>query len=96
MKTPNRKERVALTRAEIIGTAETNRWHMWEVVSLVDRQRVMGLAGFPKERASAPIASFNDADRERVRAALAAHIGRMEFVIQCMAASNTTPQGYLH
>lgn len=96
MKTPTRKERVALTRAEIIGTAETARWHMWECISLVDRQRAVGVAGLPKERAIGPLASFTDDERARVRAALAAHVARMEFIAQCMAASNTTPQGYLH
>lgn len=86
----------ALTCTDVIASAETTRWHLWECVSLTDRQRAVGVAGLSKDRASAPLASFSDAERAAVRAALSAHMGRMEFIAQIMAASNTARNGYLH
>lgn len=96
MKTPSRKEVAAITHAETIAEAELTRWAAWEAVSQNDRLRAIGVAGLPRERASDPAASFTDAERVQIRTALTAHIGRMEFVIQCMNGSNTTRQGYLH
>jgi hypothetical protein len=96
MKTPTSKERAALAQVDTIADAEVTRWAAWEAVSPNDRLRAIGVAGLPRERASDPAASFTDAERAQIRTALAAHIGRMEFVIQCMNPSNTTRQGYLH
>ncbi len=96
MRTPSRKERAALAHAETVADAEVTRWAVWEAVSPNDRMRAIGVAGLPRERASDPIASFTDAERASIRAALAVHISRMEFVIQCMNGANTNRQGYLH
>jgi hypothetical protein len=96
VKTPTPKGWVEPAKVDPVANAEATRWHLWEVVSLVDRQRAVGVAGMAKERASAPIASFSDAERERVRAALCVHIAQMEFIARCMAPAKTTLQGFLH
>lgn len=96
MKTPTSKERAALAQVDTIADAEVTRWAAWEAVSPTDRMRAVGVAGLPRERASDPAASFTDAERSQIRTALAVHISRMEFIIQCMNSSNTTRQGYLH
>ncbi len=96
MKTPTRKERAALTHVDKIADAEVTRWAAWEAVSHTDRLRAVGVSGLTRERASDPMASFTDAERARIRSALADHIARMEFIIQCMNGSNTTRQGFLH
>ena len=113
MKTPTRKERAALEKAEEFAAykerrareqaakvadqgGEVTRWAAWEAVSPNDRMRAIGLAGFPRNRASDPIASFTDAERATIREALAVHISHMEFIIQCMNGANTTRLGYLH
>lgn len=96
MKIPTRKERAALTSADKIADAELTRWAVWESISPTDRMRAIGVAGFPRDRAADPIASFSDAERERIRAALVVHIARMEFIAQCMSGSSTTRQGLLH
>lgn len=96
MKTPTRKERAALENADTIADAEVTRWAAWEAISPTDRMRAVGVAGLPRERASDPIASFTDAERATIRAALAVHISTMEFIIKCMNASNTNRLGYLH
>jgi hypothetical protein len=96
MKTPTRKERAALAHVDTIADAEVTRGAAWEAVSTTDRLRAIGVAGLPRERASDPAASFTDAERAQIRLALTSHIGRMEFIIQCMNGSNTTRQGYLH
>lgn len=96
MKTPTLKERAALAQADTIGQAEANRADWWELLPLQHRQRAVGVAGMPKERAALPIATFNDADRERVRLAIAVHVGQMELIAACMAGRNTTARGWLH
>lgn len=96
MKTPTRKEASALARQDDMGAAETNREQWWNMLPLRDRQRAVSVAGMPVERAALPLATFNDADRERVRIALARHVTQMELIARCMAASNTNVQGYLH
>ena len=96
MKNPTRKEAAALARLDDAGSAEMNREQWWHMLPLRDRQRAVSVAGMPIERASLPLATFNDADRERVRIALARHVTEMEMIAQCMAASNTNVQGYLH
>jgi hypothetical protein len=96
MKTPTRKEAVALARLDEVGAAEMNREHWWHLLPLRDRERAVGVAGMPRERAALPLATFNDADRERVRLALAVHLGQMEMIARCMAAHNTNRTGYLH
>jgi hypothetical protein len=96
MKTPTRKEAASLAHADTIADAELTRWAAWEAVSPTDRLRAVGVAGLPRERASDPAASFTDGERAQMRTALAIHIARMQFVIDCMNASNTTRQGYLH
>ena len=96
MKTPTRKEAVALARLDEAGAAEMNREDWWHMVPIVQRERAVGVAGMPRERAHMPLSSFNDQDRERVRLAIAAHIGQMEFIACCMAAHNTNRAGYLH
>jgi hypothetical protein len=96
MKTPTRKEAAALARQDAAGAAETNRDQWWNLLPMQERVRAMALAGMPKERASLPLSTFNDADRERVRLALSGHIAQMELIIRCMAAHNTNAQGYLH
>lgn len=96
MKNPTRKEAAVLSRAEAVANGEQTRWAAWEAVSLVDRQRAVGVAGLPKERASDPLAAFTDDERARIRVALYNHVARMEFIMQCMNASNTSAQGWLH
>lgn len=96
MKTPTRKEVVALTRADTIASAEQTRWSLWEAVSLVDRQRAVGVAGLEKHRASMPLASFTNEERTRVAFALAVHCSRMEMIAKLMQANNTNIAGYLH
>ena len=96
MKTPNRKEAAALARLDDIGGAEMNREQWWHMLPAVERERAVGVAGMPRERAYLPLATFNDQDRERVRLALAAHIAQMGLIVQCMAAHNTNRAGYLH
>jgi hypothetical protein len=96
MKTPTSKELAALAHVETIADAELTRWAAWEAVSPNDRLRAIGVAGLPRERASDPAASFTDAERAQIRMALSVHIGRMQFVIECMNGSNTTRHGYLH
>lgn len=96
MKTPTRKELAALAHVDTIADAEVTRWASWEAVSPTDRMRAIGVAGLPRERASDPAASFTDAERAQIRTALAVHITRMQFVIDCMNGSNSTRQGYLH
>jgi hypothetical protein len=96
VKTPTPKEAAALARLDDAGAAEMNREHWWHMLPLKDRQRAVGVAGMPIERAALPLATFNDADRERVRLALAMHVTQMELIAQCMAASNTDKQGWLH
>lgn len=96
MKTPSLKERAALAHADTIGAAETNREEWWHRIALRDRQRAVGVAGLPKERASDPIASFSDAERAHMRAALGVHVMQMELIAKCFNASNTNTFGYLH
>jgi hypothetical protein len=96
MKTPNSKELIAMERAEAVADGELTRWELWEAISPIDRMRAVGVAGFSKDRAAAPLASFTDDERARIRSALAVHVSRMEFIVQVMSASNTTRQGYLH
>jgi len=96
VKNPTRKEATALSKAEAVALGEQTRWAAWEAVSLVDRQRAIGVAGLPKERATDPIASFTDAERARIRAAIYNHIARMEFIMQCMNPANTNAMGWLH
>ena len=96
MKTPTRREAAALARLDDVGAAETNREEWWHLLPLRERERAVGVAGMPRERAALPLATFNDQDRERVRLALAAHIAQMGLIVQCMAAHNTNRAGYLH
>jgi len=96
MKTPTRKEAAALAAQDAAGAAEMNREQWWHMLPLRDRQRAVSVAGMPIERASLPLATFNDAERELVRAAVSCHVTKMEVIAKCMAASNTNAQGYLH
>ena len=96
MKAPTRKEAAALATQDAAGAAETARETMWHLLPLRDRQRALSVAGLPVERAAMPMATFTDAERERVRGAIAVHVTRMELAAQCMHASNTNVQGYLH
>jgi hypothetical protein len=96
MKPTTRRERAALAQADTIGEAEANRDAWWLTIDLRTRQRACGVAGLPKEQAEMPLVYFSDADRQRVRLALAAHIGQMELIIKCMSARNTNVQGWLH
>jgi hypothetical protein len=92
MRAPTRREAAALAA----GAAEMHREDWWAMLPLRDRERAVGVAGMPRERAAMPLATFNDQDRERVRLALAAHIAQMEIIARCMAAANTNVQGWLH
>ncbi|WP_322400359.1 hypothetical protein [Massilia luteola] len=96
MKTLTPKEAAALARLDDVGAAEINREEWWHLLPLRERERAVGVAGMPRERAGLPLATFNDQDRERVRLALAAHIAQMRLIVQCMAAHNTNRAGYLH
>jgi hypothetical protein len=96
MKNPTRKEAAALARQDEVGAAEMNREQWWHMLPLRERQRAVAVAGMPVERAALPLATFNDADRERVRLALAMHVTQMELIVQCLAPSNTNAQGWLH
>ena len=92
MKAPTRREAAALAA----GAAEMNREEWWHLLPLRDRERAVGVAGMPRERAAMPLATFNEQDRERMRLALAAHVAQMQIIAQCMAAANTNVQGWLH
>lgn len=96
MKTPTRKEAAALARLDDVGAAEMNREQWWHMLPAVERERAVGVAGMSRERAYMPLASFSDADRARIRAAIFSHVTNMELIARCMAASNTNVQGYLH
>jgi hypothetical protein len=96
MKTPARKELIAMQRAEAVADGEMFRWELWEAIDPISRMRAIGVAGLPRERAADPMAKFTDDERARIRSALMIHVSRMEFIVQLMAASNTTRQGYLH
>jgi hypothetical protein len=96
MKSLTSKEAAALARLDDVGAAEMNREQWWHMLPARERERAVGVAGMPKERAYLPLATFNDQDRERVRLAIATHIAQMQLIAQCMAAHNTTVQGYLH
>lgn len=77
-------------------SAETSREDWWHMLPLRERERAIGVAGMARERASMPLATFSDVERERVRLAIQCHLTQMEMVMRCMAASNTNLQGYLH
>ena len=96
MRTPTSKEAAALARQDDVGAAEMNREQWWHMLPLIERERAVGVAGMPRERARLPLATFNDQDRERIRLAVAAHVAQMGLIVQCMAAHNTTRAGYLH
>lgn len=96
MKTPARKEVIAMQRAEAVADGELSRWELWEAIDPISRMRAIGVAGLPKDRASNSMAQFTDDERARIRAALLVHVSRMEFIVKLMTASNTTRQGYLH
>lgn len=96
MKTPNRKETIAMQRAEAVAEGEMFRWELWEEIALIDRMRAIGVAGLPKERAGNSMAQFTDDERARIRGALLIHVSRMTTIATLMAASNTNRQGYLH
>ena len=96
MRTPTRKEVAALTRQDEAGAAEMNREQWWNMLPAVERERAVGVAGMSRERAYMPLASFSDADRARIRAAIFSHVTNMELIARCMAPSNTNVQGYLH
>jgi hypothetical protein len=92
MKTPTRREAAALAA----GAAEMNREEWWHVLPLRERQRALSVAGIQPDRACQPLATFTDAERERVRLALSGHIAQMQLVAQCMAAHNTSVEGWMH
>ena len=92
MKTPTRREATALAA----GAAELNREQWWHILPMRERQRALSVAGIQADRAAMPLATFTDAERERVRLALSGHIAQMQLVAQCMAAHNTTVEGWLH
>lgn len=96
MKPASLKERAALVRAETIGQAETTREEVWHSMGLRERVRAVAVAGLPAERASDPIASFTDAERAHMRAAIGVHVSRMELAAKCFESSNTNRAGYLH
>lgn len=96
MRAPSRKEAAALVDLDNVGQAETNREHWWHMMSLQDRERAMGVAGLTREHAHWPLAKFSEAERERVRLAIATHISRMELVARCMAPAWSTVNGWLH
>lgn len=92
MKAPSRREAAALAA----GAAELNREQWWHMLPLRERQRALGVAGIQPDRAAMPLATFTDAERERVRLAVSGHVAQMEMIVRCMAAHNTNVQGYLH
>jgi hypothetical protein len=96
MKAPTRKEAAALAAQDGAGAAESHRGDWWAMLPLRDRQRAVGVAGMPAERAAMPLATFTDAEREHVRLAISVHVTKMQVIAQCMAASNTNVQGWLH
>jgi hypothetical protein len=93
MKNPTRKDAAPQDAA---GAAEMSREQWWHMLPLRDRQRAVSVAGLATERAAMPLATFTDAERERVRAAISCHVTKMEIIAKCMAASNTNANGYLH
>lgn len=96
MKTPTHKELKAITRVFTIAAAEKNRADWWQILDLFDRQRALCVAGLQKKRAADPLASFSDAERARIKAAIALHVSRMELIARCFEASNTNVDGLLH
>jgi hypothetical protein len=96
MRTPTSKEVAALTRQDDVGAAEMNREQWWHMLPAIERERAVGVAGMARERAYQPLATFSDADRARIRAAIFSHVTNMELIARCMAASNTNVHGWLH
>jgi len=96
MRTPSRKEAAALARQDDAGAAEMNREQWWHMLPIKDRQRALSIAGLDPARVVQPLATFSDADRERVRAAIFSHVTNMELIARCMCASNTNVHGWLH
>lgn len=96
MKAPTRREAAALARQDGAGAAEMNREQWWHMLPVQERRRALGLARIDPERAVQPLSTFSDAERERVRAAIHAHVTNMELLARCMCASNTNVNGWLH
>jgi hypothetical protein len=96
MRAPSRKETAVLARLDDVGAAETNREQWWHMLPLHERERALMVAGLPAFRAALPLATFSDTERERIRLAIAVHIGQMQLIDKCMAAHNTGLQGWLH
>lgn len=95
MKT-TRKEAAALARVNAAADGEEFRENVWHAMPIHERQRAVALARLPSERAAMPLASFNDHERERIRAAVSNHVAQMEMVMRLMVGVNTNRAGYLH
>ena len=96
MKPLTRREAGVLANLDEVGQAETNREQWWHMLPLNERERAMGLAGLTREHAHWPIAKFSEADRERVRMAVARHVMSMELIARCMAPAWSTTTGWIH
>jgi len=96
MKPLTRREAAALANLDDIGQAETNREQWWHMLPLQERERAMGVAGLTREHAHWPMAKFSEAERERVRLAIAAHVSSMEIIARCMAPAWSTATGWMH
>lgn len=73
-----------------------NREQWWHMLPVAARRAALMIAGLDPERAVNPVATFTNEERARVRAAIFAHVEKMELIAQCMHASNTLPNGFLH
>ena len=96
MKPLTRREAGALANLDEVGQAETNREQWWHMLPLNERERAMGLAGLTREHAHWPIAKFSEAERERVRFAVARHVMQMQAIEKCMAPTWATFGNWLH
>jgi len=96
MKPLSRREAATMANLDDVGQAETHREHWWHMLPLIDRERAVGVAGLTRSHAHMPLAAFSDAERERVRLAIAKHVATMELIARCMAPHNTNAHGYLH
>jgi hypothetical protein len=96
MKTPSRKEAAVLARLDTAGDAENRREHWWHLMPARDRGRALQLAGLDKDRAINPLATFTDAEREKIRRAVDTHVHNMGLILHALQARNTNIHGYLH
>ena len=81
----SRAEHMTVAAVDRAARADRARSDLWPLVDLTARQRAMTVAGLPRERAADPLATFTQAERGRICAAISAHCAQLEFIGQCMS-----------